>query len=136
VSDVHLRLRIGAETYSIPVENVREVTEFGDVAPVPGCGPAVLGVRNLRGRVLPVFDLARVFGIASSGSPPRLVVAEAGGRLAGLAVDEVTDVSVLPDQMEETNVEFLAGAALHESELIGVVDVPAMFQALEREAAL
>lgn len=134
MSDVHLRLRVGHESYAVPVENVREVTDYGDVAAVPGSGPAVLGVRNLRGQVLPVFDLAQVFGIPAAGSTPRLVIAEANGAVAGLAVTEVTDVSSLPDEVEPTEVELLVGAVLTDGELVGVVDVPAMFQRLDREA--
>jgi purine-binding chemotaxis protein CheW len=126
---------VGVETYALPVENVIEVSELGQVASVPGSGPAVLGVLNLRGRVLPAFDLARVFGIPREGSPSRLVVAELQGRLAGLAIDEVTDVGPLPGPVAEAEAEFLAGSALQGSELIGLIDVERVFAALEREAA-
>ena len=76
----------------MPIENVLEVAELGELSAVPGAGAAVLGVRNLHGQVLPVFDLARVLAIAGDAPAPRIVVAEHAGRLAGLAVDEVTDV--------------------------------------------
>ena len=56
---VHLRLRVGGERYALPIENVLEVTPLGELSGVPGAGGAVLGVRNLRGQVLPVFDLER-----------------------------------------------------------------------------
>ena len=52
-------------------------------------------MRNFHGQVLPVFDLAHVLGIPHEGRPPRLVVTDQGGSLAGLAVDEVTDVAPL-----------------------------------------
>lgn len=132
-SGVHVRLRVGSELYAFPVENVLEVAELGRVSPVPGSGPAVLGVRNLRGEVLPVFDLAAVFGIGREGAAERLVVAEYAGRRAGLAIDEVTDVGPLPEAAEETESQFLVGAALADDSLIGVVDVAKVFEALERQ---
>ena len=55
---VHVRLRVGRERYALPIENVLEVAELGSLSALPGAGAAVLGVRNLRGQVLPVFDLA------------------------------------------------------------------------------
>ncbi|MBV8080522.1 MAG: chemotaxis protein CheW [Actinobacteria bacterium] len=87
-----MSIRVGGERYAVPVENVREIADFGLVAALPGAGPAVLGVRNLRGQVLPVFDLAAVLGVERADGPLRILVAEDGGRRAGLAVDDVTDV--------------------------------------------
>ena len=62
MSGVHVRLRVGGESYAFGVEHVLEVAELGEIAPVPGAPAGVLGVRNLRGQVLPVFELASVFG--------------------------------------------------------------------------
>jgi purine-binding chemotaxis protein CheW len=127
-------LSVGGESYALPVENVLEVAELGDLATVPGAGGAVLGVCNLRGQVLPVFDLARVFGIAGATVPARLLVAEHDGRRVGLAIEDVTDVGTLPAVEEETDSEFLVGAALDDGHLVGVVDVGRVFAALERGA--
>jgi purine-binding chemotaxis protein CheW len=134
MSGVHVRLRVGGESYALAVEHVLEVAELGEIAPVPGSPPAVLGVRNLRGEVLPVFDLASVFGIALERPPQRLLVAEHGGRRAGFAIDEVTDVGELADPAEESESEFLQGAALDAGELIGVVAVDRLFASLAGEA--
>jgi purine-binding chemotaxis protein CheW len=133
VSGVHVRLRVGGESYAFAVENVLEIAELGEVAPVPGSPPAVLGVRNLRGEVLPVFDLASVFGIAREREPRRLLVTEHAGRRAGFAVDEVTDVGELPPPAEESESRFLRGATLEDGELVGVVDVDRLFESLTRE---
>ena len=76
-----------------------------------------------------------VIGIARDGEPKRLLVAEQGGRRAGFAVDEVTDVGVLADVEEATESEYLAGAALDDGELVGVVDLERVFAALALEGA-
>jgi purine-binding chemotaxis protein CheW len=126
-------LSVGGEAYALAVESVLEVAGLGDIAPVPGTPPAVLGVRNLRGEVLPVFDLATVFGIGSARDPKRLLVAEHDGRRAGFAIEDVTDVGELAEPDEEAESELLRGAALDGGRLVGVVDVPRLFERLAQE---
>jgi chemotaxis signal transduction protein len=135
MSGVHVRLRVGRERYAVPIDNVLEVAELGSLCPLPGAGAAVLGVRNLRGQVLPIFDLARVLAIAGDAVPPRVVVAEHEGRLAGLAVDEVTDVVALATEAEPAEAEHLSGAILEDGRLVGIIDVERLFGALAAQAA-
>jgi chemotaxis signal transduction protein len=134
MNGVHVRLRVGRERYAVPIENVLEVAELGSLCALPGAGVAVLGVRNLRGQVLPVFDLARVLAIAGDAAPPRVVVAEHEGRLAGLAVDEVTDVLALVGEAEPAEAEYLSGALLEDGQLVGIIDVERLFGALAARA--
>ena len=134
MNGVHVRLRVGRERYAVPIENVLEVGELGTLNAVPGAGSAVLGIRNLRGQVLPVFDLARVLAIAGDAAQ-RVVVAEHDGRQAGLAVDEVTDVGAFASDAEETQAEHLSGAVLEDGELVGIIDVERLFRSLAGQAA-
>ncbi len=115
----------------MPVEHVREVADLGQVEAVPGAQPELLGIRNLRGQILPVIDLARLLGLARTAPPGRLLVAEAGGRQAGFAIDEVSGVSDLGDPAEETESDLLVGAALLDGDLTGVIDVARVFDALD-----
>jgi purine-binding chemotaxis protein CheW len=134
VSRLHVRVRVADEHYALAVEDVLEVAELGDVTPVPGAGAAVLGVRNLRGQVLPVVDLATVFEL-SPAQPERIVIAERGGLRAGLAVDAVDGVEDLPEASEEVESRHLAGAALADGALVGVVDVGSVLKAVEESNA-
>jgi chemotaxis signal transduction protein len=135
MSAVHVRVRVGTESYAVGVEHVIEVAELGRLTPVPGAHASVLGVRNLRGEVLPVFDLASVLGITGDSLPQRLLVTEHGSLRAGFAIDGVTDVGPLPPVTEETQSNLLAGAALDDSSLVGVVDIERLFAALALEDA-
>jgi chemotaxis signal transduction protein len=130
VSRLHVRVRVADEHYALAVEDVLEVAELGDVTPVPGAGAAVLGVRNLRGQVLPVVDLATVFELPRT-QPERIVIAEQGGLRAGLAVDAVDGVEELPEASEEVDSRHLAGAALADGALVGVIDVGSVLEAVE-----
>jgi purine-binding chemotaxis protein CheW len=126
-------MRVGSEVYAMPVEHVLEVAELGDVTPMPGAPPEVIGLRKLRGQIVPVIDLGFVFGIGRTDEPRRLLVAEAEGRRAGFAIDAVSDVGDLPEAFEETESNLLVGAAFVDDQLVGVVNVPRLFAVLERE---
>jgi purine-binding chemotaxis protein CheW len=129
---VYVRLRLGAEAYAMPVEHVREVAELGEVQVVPGSRPEMLGLRNLRGEILPIVDLALLLGIDAPGPAARLLVAESGGRQAGFAVGAVSEVGELPDPTEPTDSGLLMGATLAGGDLIGLIDVARVFESLER----
>ena len=127
---VYVRFRVADEAYAVSVLNVLEVANLGDVTPVPGAPIQILGVRNLRGKILPVIDLAALLGTRRSQPAGRLLVAESEGRQAGLAIDEVTEVSELADLAEETDSALLLGTMLDDGDLIGVLNLPAVMDAL------
>jgi purine-binding chemotaxis protein CheW len=129
-----VRVRVGAEEYAIPVRHVPEVAELGDVTPVPGAPPQVLGIRNLRGEVIPVFDLALGLGAERSGEPTRIVLADDGTRRCGLAVDAVLAVADLDAADEPVDSPLLLGAVLIDGRLVGMLDVPALLDALAPDA--
>lgn len=91
---------LGAQSYALPVGEVREIRAPGAWSTLPGSQAWVLGVMNLRGLVIPLLDLRLRFGIAAdpSVSPaPVLIVAALAGKLAGLLVDGVMDVAGIDD---------------------------------------
>jgi chemotaxis signal transduction protein len=109
---------------------VLEVANLGEVTPVPGAPREILGVRNLRGKILPVVDLAALLGTRRTEPPGRLLVAESEGRQAGLAIDEVTEVGEFAGPAEEGESALLAGTMLEDGDLIGVLDMAAVLDAL------
>jgi chemotaxis signal transduction protein len=128
----YVRIRVAEEAYALPVTHVREISDLGELTPVPGARPEVLGVCNLRGQILPVVDLAKLLGVARTTSPSRLLVAEAGGLAAGLAIDEVSGVDELAEPRNEGDSDLLAGTILDAGDLVGVINVPSLFAELER----
>jgi purine-binding chemotaxis protein CheW len=135
MSGVHVRVRAGGERYALAVNDVTEVGELGEVTPLPGSPPEVLGLHNLRGQVVPVVDLAEMLGIGGRATPTRVVIAESGARRAGLAVEGVDGVDELPEHSEESDSPLLSGAVLIEGELVGVVHARALLDALAPEEA-
>lgn len=91
---------VGSERYGLPVDVVSGIIRYTEPTPVPHAAPSVTGVINLRGRVIPVVDLASRF----LGEPmvpqatSRIVVAECESGPVGLAVDSANEVTALAEE--------------------------------------
>ena len=94
--DLWLSFRIGHQLYAAPLGEVSEVLRDGELTPVPGAAPDLLGVRHLRGRIMPVLDGRRRLGLPDQ--PPadpasaRVVMLSHAGQLVGLRVDAVGEL--------------------------------------------
>lgn len=109
--DQVVAFRLGDEEFGLPIAAVQEIIRVPDIVAVPHAPSQVLGVANLRGRVLSVVSLRRWFGMettAGGGTDERCVVARLWGQLAALKVDRVMGVLRLPTSAIEKTPE-LAG---------------------------
>ena len=93
----YVLFRVGVEEYGLPIETVSSIIRFEAATPVPRAPASVDGVIDLRGRVVPVVDLAkRLFGTAiEPEARTRIVVTEGEGGAVGLIVDEATEVATV-----------------------------------------
>lgn len=92
---------LGSQSYALAVSEVQEIRATGTWSTLPGSPAWVLGVMNLRGLVIPLFDLRIRFSIAAGehhSAAPVLIVVASRGKLAGLVVDAVMDVTDIPKQ--------------------------------------
>jgi purine-binding chemotaxis protein CheW len=80
--------------YALPVTSVLLMESFTGATAVPGSPTYVLGIVTVRGRVIPVIDLRRRFGLppVAPTLDTRLVVTEVHGRVVGLCVDRAREV--------------------------------------------
>jgi len=98
----YLGFHVAEEEYAIGILRVREILEFDTVTKVPTTPPSIRGVINLRGRVVPVVDLAVKLGLPESPITKRscIVVVEvdlSGERtVMGVLADSVSQVLDLP----------------------------------------
>jgi len=127
---IHVRLRVAGEAYAVPIENVLEVVRLGEVTAVPGSPAGLLGVLNLRGRLLAVADLAQILGLRRTAPAARMLVAESGDLSASFVIDEVSEVGELGDPTEATESALLTGATLAGGDLIGIIDLDRVFSSL------
>jgi purine-binding chemotaxis protein CheW len=95
---------LAKEHYGVRIAVVESIIKLQPITAVP-CSPAfVEGVTNLRGRVLPVIDLRKRFGLPADEptKDTRIVVVEMSGTLVGMIVDAVSEVLRVPAESIES----------------------------------
>ena len=94
-----LRVSVEGDRYAVELLRVQEVVRMVPIVAMRGAAPAVLGVMNLRGRIVPVYDLGLWLGAGdvTPGERARIVVVERDDELLGVLVTSVDDVVTLGD---------------------------------------
>lgn len=120
---------LGVETFGIDINKVKEIIVFQETTRLPGSGQLMEGVINLRGNVIPIFNLRQKFGFhdRQRTRDTRIVVVEASETTVGLVVDQVSEVLMIQhDLIEKASGmltaglanEFISGVAKMENKLI------------------
>jgi purine-binding chemotaxis protein CheW len=121
-------LHLAGREYALPLDRVVEVVRIAALAPVPDAPAFVLGLLNLRGRVVPVMDLRLRLGLqaAEPGLSTPICVFEAAGRAFGLIADRVTGVRRLSAPVERLEVvaddSAVAGVTEIDGRLVSLLD--------------
>ena len=105
-------LRIGQETYGIPISVVREIVRVPEITAVPNAQKYVEGVINLRGKIISIVDLRKRFGATDveNNKKNRIVVVELERRTVGLIVNSASEVlKIPPSEIEPPSSVFLNG---------------------------
>lgn len=130
---------IGVEEYAIPILAVQEINRMMPITTVPHSPSAVEGVINLRGRIIPVIDMRKRFGLdkATDHSDARIIVVEVGAdsRVIGFTVDRVHEVLRLdssivdptPSAGSTINADFIRGVGKLDDRLLILLDLERLF---------
>ncbi len=116
--------QLGGELYGVEISRVHEIIRLQTVTRVPRAPAFVEGVINLRGKVIPVVDLRRRFGLptAEHTRASRIVVVEIGDQVVGIIVDGVSEVLRVGESTVEPPSPVVAGI---DSEYIhGIAKLP------------
>ncbi len=103
MSVLHVVFKIDGAEYALPAADVLQMESFTSATPVPGAPPHVAGLMQVRGRVIPVVDARRRFGLppVERSLDSRVVVGQLGSRTVGLLVDSAREVLKLdPGQLQ------------------------------------
>jgi purine-binding chemotaxis protein CheW len=124
---------LASEFYGVNIAAVETIIKLQAITAVPHAPPFVEGVTNLRGKVLPVIDLRKRFGLASQAETKdsRIVVVDVAGVKVGMVVDGVSEVLHLPEDSIEppspivstVDSTFITGIAKYEDRLIILLDL-------------
>lgn len=128
---------LGQEEYGIDIMVVREIKGWTETTAIPNAPPHVRGVINLRGIIVPIFDLRARFGVGVTvpTSMHVVIIVAAGTRTVGLLVDTVSDIiSVEPNKIRDvpdmgvpTEDQFLEGLVAMEDRMVTLVSLAGLF---------
>lgn len=121
------------EVYGVDIGRVQEIIRMPSITRLPRAPEFVEGVINLRGKVIPVVDLKRRFGLEQRDRTrsSRIVVVDVGEQVIGMVVDAVSEVLRMPMAAVEppspivTTVEsdYIRGIAKLEERLVILLDL-------------
>ncbi len=138
--------RLGGEGYALEVMRVQEVLDMQSLTEVPGGPKFLLGVINLRGHVVPVYDLRMPFGLPKEAKTEpcpvradrRVELGRTTIQITGLLVDRVSDVlEFSPEEVQPAPqlglgkaTPFVRGLIRHQDAFLLVLDVDRIFSTL------
>ncbi len=127
----------GGQSFCLEITQIREIRRWTAVTALPHTPDDVLGVMNLRGAVIPIFDLAARFGLGKTPSNERnvVIVAAVAGTTIGLLVESVSEIlSVEKSRIQETP-DIKSDATRHS--ILGMISVgESMVRVVNLEAVL
>ena len=108
-----LTFDLDGQRYGFPAESVVQVVQMVAISPLPGAPEIVEGVVNVRGTIVPVFDLRARFALPPRPIDPgqHLVILGTGSRTVGVRVDAAEDFISIADA-EITGPSTLAASGL------------------------
>ncbi|BBH24592.1 chemotaxis protein CheA [Paenibacillus baekrokdamisoli] len=124
---------LDSETYALDIHKVKEIITPTQLTQMVSSDPFLLGIINLRGALLPVYDLRLSLGMAMQAQSPenRIMIIEVGNKDVGFWVDRVTQVLTIgedaiepvPEGMEGRLRQAVNGICKANNQLITLLDV-------------
>jgi len=143
----YLTFQLADEEYGVHILRVQEIRGWERVTRIPNSPEYVLGAVNLRGSIVPIFDLRMRFSLLRQdyGKDTVVIVLRAnkrdgGVRSIGVVVDGVSDVlnataadiSATPEFGARVAIDWISGLASSNGKMIMLLDVDRLFEEDER----
>jgi len=131
-----LTFNLGKEQYALDITFVREIIKPREITDIPRVPEFILGVVSLRGVIVPIYDLCRRLnlGQVETDTRSRIVVCEQGDRVAGLLVDNITqvvrfstgEIEPPPAILSGLDRELVEGVGRVQGKMIILLDLPSV----------
>ena len=129
--------KLGDREYAIDILDVQEIQRYTEPTEVPNAPSFVKGIINLRGDIIPIFDLAeRLWGYpVEVDETAKIIIVMIGDKKVGFIVNDVHEVlrvtsdivAEVPDTIGGNVRQFLKGVIKLDGRLILWIDVPKLF---------
>jgi purine-binding chemotaxis protein CheW len=132
---------LSGEEYALPITQVHEIIRYTEPRSVASDVDWVRGVISLRGKIVPVYDLASRLGFASERKESaKIVIVETATDMAGVIVDDVEEVLTLDrdqlDAVPAAGTEFIDGIAKIGDRLVVLLDPNGIFAGARIDTAV
>ena len=117
---------IGEDRYAVPTSVVREVVSEPRLTRLPTAPATLLGVFNLRGEVIPMFDTAALLGIGTLADAPIAVVVNTTAGPAALVVTGLPKFVVLETEAGTSELRGTVGVYTMDDGVAVMLDIEAM----------
>jgi len=103
--------KVGDAEFGVDILRVQEINKMMELTIVPNTPPFVVGVVNLRGRIIPILNLRSRLGlpVKEYDLNTRIIVVEMDDRTIGFIVDEVKEVLRIPKSITEPPPDIVSG---------------------------
>jgi purine-binding chemotaxis protein CheW len=145
IDNTYLTFTVAEEEYAVHVKHVTEIVRLQKSFAMPDVPEYIRGVINLRGKVIPLLDVRRRFGLRETDYSDRtvIVVLEVGDAATGLVVDGVSEVAeIMPGDIDSKavaarakNGSLVSGMGKRADRVSFILDVPFLLAANEVQAA-
>lgn len=129
--------KIGNEEYGIDILQVQEILKLPKVTKLPKSKDYILGVIDLRGKVIPIIDLSSKFNIKSKmdRESSRAIVVDISGKKVGLGIDSVShvvkinqnDIEPPPPIVKGISGKYVVGIAKLSEGFVVILDISHIF---------
>ncbi|MCU0588227.1 MAG: chemotaxis protein CheW [Syntrophobacteraceae bacterium] len=120
--------RIGDEEFGVDILMVQEIIRLPSITPIPNAPGFILGMINLRGRIIPVIDLRQRLRIrgttrGENDRRSRILIVEMLTHITGFIVDSVSEVMKVADEEIEPTPHLVA-SSINADYIRGVIKMP------------
>lgn len=140
-----ISLKVGADNYAIDILAVREIKGWTQTTVLPNQPDYVLGVLNLRGAIVPVFDLRCRFGqgLTETTRMHVVIIVKVQERTVGILVDAVSDILAInqaeirpvPEMERTASTEYFSGIISVNETTVVILNLEKLFNQTEAQAA-
>ncbi|WP_420006761.1 chemotaxis protein CheW [Arenibacterium sp. LLYu02] len=133
---------VAGQAFCLKITQIREIRRWSPVTILPHAPVDVLGVMNLRGAVIPIYDLSARFGLQRTEASERnvVIVVAVHGKPVGLLAESVSEIiSINPEEIQDTpqvdsrnTMEYIQGIISHDDTMVRIINLDAVISAPEQ----
>lgn len=131
---------LAGEQYALPIRQIQEIIRYTQPRSVASAENWIRGVLSLRGRIIPIYDLAARLSVTSEiTEQTKIVIVDTGSQIVGVIVDGVDEVLTIEDQQIDqapgADTDLIDAIAKIDDRLVVLLNTTTIFNGIDLAAA-